>query len=64
MRGGISAVIAIVDGSVKVWKSARKSLKLSGTFETVADRLLVLRDTHRVCHENSVRVPSLPADVA
>lgn len=43
--GGISAVIAIIDGSVQVWQRARKDLNLSETFKTVANRLLILRDT-------------------
>lgn len=43
--GGISAVIAIIDGSVKVWNSARKDVKFSKTFVSVADQLPVLQDT-------------------
>lgn len=62
--GGISAVIAIIDGSIKVWESAQRDSKLSRTFETVANRLPVLRDTLQTCHEHFQRVPCLPADVA
>lgn len=50
--GAISAVIGIIDGSVKVWDSARKDLKLSVTFETVANRLPILRDTLQTCYEH------------
>lgn len=62
--GGISAVIAIIDGSVKVWESAQKDLKFSATFATVANRLPILRDTLRTCHEHFERIPCLPTDVA
>ncbi|KAK5947999.1 hypothetical protein OHC33_010983 [Knufia fluminis] len=63
--GGISAVIAIIDSSVQVWKSARKDLKLSETFETVANRLPILRDTLRTCHEHFEPIQTtLPADAA
>lgn len=63
--GGISAVIAIIDGSVNVWKSARKDLKLSETFETVANRLPILRDTLQTCHQHFQPVQAtLPVDAA
>jgi len=63
--GGISAVIGITDASVKVWKGARKDLKLSETFETVANRLPVLRDTLQTCYEHLEPVQNtLPADTA
>ena len=42
--GDISTVIAIIDGSVKVGESVRKDLKFSTTFETVGNRLFILRD--------------------
>ncbi|ERF72615.1 hypothetical protein EPUS_05669 [Endocarpon pusillum Z07020] len=63
--GGISAVIAIIDGSVKIWESARKDLKFSETFETVGDRLPILRDILQTCHEHFEPIKkSLPADTA
>jgi hypothetical protein len=62
---GISAVIAKIDSSVKVWKSARKDLKLSETFETVANRLPILRDTLQTCHEHFEPIQTtLPTDAA
>jgi N-terminal domain on NACHT_NTPase and P-loop NTPases len=66
--GGISAVIAIIDGSVKVWESVRKDLRSSATFETVGNRLPILRDILQTCHEHfepikiSGRPPSRPLD--
>jgi N-terminal domain on NACHT_NTPase and P-loop NTPases len=63
--GGISAVIAIIDGSVKVWESARKDLKFSATFETVGNRLPILRDILQTCLEQFEPIKtSLPADAA
>ena len=63
--GGISAVIAIIDGSVKVWESARKDLKFSETFQTVGNRLPILRDILQTCHEHFEPIKtSLPADAA
>ena len=52
MLGGISAVIAVIDGSVKVWESARKDLRFSATFETVGNRLPILQDTLQICDEH------------
>ncbi|KAK5082568.1 hypothetical protein LTS08_008833 [Lithohypha guttulata] len=63
--GGISAVIAMIDGSVKVWNGARKDLKFSVTFETVAKRLPILRDTLQTCHEHFEPIQTtLPATTA
>lgn len=63
--GGISAVLAIIDGSIKVWECARKDLKLSTTFETVANRLPILRDALQTCEKHLEPVKtSLPADAA
>lgn len=63
--GGISAIIAIIDGSLKVWESARKDLKFSATFETVGSRLPILRDILQTCHEHFEPIKvSLPADAA
>jgi N-terminal domain on NACHT_NTPase and P-loop NTPases len=63
--GGISAVIAIIDGSVKVWQSARKDLNFSATFETVGNRLPILQGIFQTCHEHFKPIEkSLPTDVA
>lgn len=62
--GGISSVIAIIDGSVKVWKSAKKDVKLSKTFESVANQLPVLQDTLQI-YENRLDPvkTTLPVDI-
>lgn len=61
--GGISAVIAIINGSVKLWESACKDLKFSATFKTVGNRLPILRDILQTCHEHFEPIKiSLPAD--
>lgn len=41
---GISSVIAIIDGSVEAWNSAKKDVKFSKTFESVANQLPVLQN--------------------
>ena len=62
--GGISAVIGIVDASIKIYDSARKDLKLSETFQAVARRLPIILDTLQTCknHLEPMR-GSMPADV-
>jgi hypothetical protein len=62
--GGISAVIGIIDASIKVYSSARKDLKLSETFRTVGHRLPIILDTLQTCqiHLDPIK-QSLPADV-
>lgn len=60
----ISAVIATVDGSVKVWESARKDVKFNATFEAVANRLHALRDPLQTCHDQITQTSPLPIDVA
>jgi hypothetical protein len=50
--GRISAVLAIIDSSVTVWKGAREDLKLSETFVTVANQLPILRDTLQTYQEH------------
>ena len=47
--GAISAVIGIIDASIKIYNSARKDLKLSETFITVGRRLPIILDTLRTC---------------
>ncbi|KAK5069736.1 hypothetical protein LTR64_008081 [Lithohypha guttulata] len=62
--GAISAVIGILDVSIKLWKGAQKDAKFSDTFETVANRLPILQDTLLTCKEHFEPVEnSLPADV-
>jgi N-terminal domain on NACHT_NTPase and P-loop NTPases len=63
--GGIGAVIAIIDGSVKVCEGARKDAKLGMTFETVGNQLPILRDILQTCHEHFKPIEaSLPDDAA
>jgi hypothetical protein len=47
--GGISAVISIIDASIKIYNSARKDIKLSKTFETVGRRLPIILNTLETC---------------
>jgi hypothetical protein len=62
--GAISAVIAILDSSIKVYDSAQKDLKLSETLKTVRSRLPVLLETLKTCASDLQPVEdSLPADV-
>lgn len=50
--GAISAVISIIDASVKIYDSARKDIKLSKTFDTVGRRLPIILDTLNTCKSN------------
>ena len=47
--GGISAIIGIIDASIKIYDSARKDAKLPETFQTVGRRLPVILDTLQTC---------------
>ncbi|KAK5188420.1 hypothetical protein LTS03_011910 [Exophiala xenobiotica] len=62
--GAISAVISIIDASIKIYESAQKDSKLSETFKIVGNRLPIFLDTLQTCksHLQPVR-DSLPADV-
>ncbi|KAK5263058.1 hypothetical protein LTR96_011509 [Exophiala xenobiotica] len=62
--GAISAVISIIDASIKIYESAQKDLKLSEAFKIVGSRLPILLDTLQTCksHLQPIR-DSLPADV-
>lgn len=61
--GGISAVIAILDGSVKVWTATRKDVQFSKTFQTVANRLPILLDTLQTCRAHLEPIQTqLPAE--
>ena len=62
--GGISAVIGIIDASIKIYNSARKDSKLSETFTTVCRQLPILLDTLWMCKDLlEPIIDSLPADV-
>lgn len=47
--GGLSAVISLLDASIKIYDSAQHDIKLSATFEVVRLRLPVLLHTLEIC---------------
>jgi hypothetical protein len=62
--GGISAVISIIDASIKIYNSARNDKKLPDTFEAVGCRLPIILDTLRTCKIHlELTKDSMPADV-
>ena len=62
--GGISAVVSIIDASIKIYNSARKDLKLSEAFEAVGHRLPIILDTLQTCKSHLEPIQgSMPADV-
>ncbi len=62
--GGISAIIGIIDASIKIYDSARKDLKLSETFEAVGRRLPIILDTLETCKSHLQPIKdTIPADV-
>jgi hypothetical protein len=62
--GGISAIIGIIDASIKIYDSARKDVRLSETFQTVGRRLPVILDTLRTCQTQLEPIKaSMSADV-
>lgn len=62
--GAISAVISIIDASIKLYDSAQKDLKLSETFKTVANRLPILLNTLQTCNDHLRPIQDfLPVDV-
>jgi hypothetical protein len=62
--GGISAVIGIIDASIKIYNSARKDLKLSEAFKAVGHRLPIILDTLQTCKSHLEPIQgSMPADV-
>ena len=62
--GGISAVIGIIDASIKTYNSARKDLKLPEAFEAVGRRLPIILDTLQICKNHLAPIQgSMPADV-
>ncbi|KAF3481566.1 kinesin light chain [Arthroderma uncinatum] len=61
--GGISAVIAIIDASIKIYKSAKKDTKLSETFKATGRQLPIILDTLQTCKEQlEPSKDSIPAD--
>lgn len=62
--GGISAVISLLDASIKVYDSARNDLKLPETFEIIRRRLPVILDTLETCKNHmEAKENSIPEDV-
>ncbi|KAJ6021072.1 TPR repeat protein [Penicillium herquei] len=62
--GTISAVIALVDASIKIYESAQKDIKLSETFKVVRRRLPVILHTLATCKDNlESRKDPIPEDV-
>jgi N-terminal domain on NACHT_NTPase and P-loop NTPases len=62
--GGISAVIGIIDASIKIYNSARKDLKLPETFKVVGRRLPIILDTLQTCENHLEPIKdSMAADV-
>lgn len=62
--GGISAIIAIIDASIVIYKGARKDLKLSDAFEVTGRRLPIILDTLQTCKKHLDPIKgSMPADV-
>jgi hypothetical protein len=50
--GGISAIITLLDASIKVYDSARNGMKLPETFESVQRRLPVILHILQACENN------------
>ncbi|KAJ6142983.1 hypothetical protein N7471_002436 [Penicillium samsonianum] len=62
--GTISAVIALVETSIKIYDSAQKDIKLSETFKVVRRRLPVILHILATCKGNlEPRKDSIPEDV-
>ncbi|OAL39847.1 hypothetical protein AYO20_00759 [Fonsecaea nubica] len=62
--GAISAVISIIDASIKVYDGAQKDVKLPDTFHVVGRRLSFLRNTLETCKSHLQPIQdSLSADV-
>jgi hypothetical protein len=61
---GISAIIGIIDASIKIYDSAQKDLKLSETFKAVGRRLPVILDTLQTCKSHLEPIEdTIPSDV-
>lgn len=52
MLGGISAIISLLDASIKIYDSAQHDIKLSATFEIVRLRLPILLHTLEICSKH------------
>jgi hypothetical protein len=50
--GVLSAVIALVETSIKIYDSAQKDINISETFKVVRRRLPVILDTLATCKGN------------
>lgn len=62
--GGISAIISLLDASIKIYDSTRNDIKLSSTFEVVRRRLPVLLHTLETCENHlKSRKDAIPKDV-
>ncbi|KAJ5557284.1 TPR repeat protein [Penicillium frequentans] len=62
--GGISAVISLLDASIKIYDSAQHDIKLSATFEVVRLRLPILLHTLEICKKNlGPRQDAVPGEV-
>jgi hypothetical protein len=61
--GSLSAIIGIINASIKIYDSARKDLKLSETFDTVGRRLPIVLETLQRCEKHLQSLQnSLPPD--
>ncbi|OQD96542.1 hypothetical protein PENSOL_c015G00659 [Penicillium solitum] len=62
--GAISAVITIIETSIKTYDSTQKDIKLSETFEVVRRRLPIIRDTLETCKSHiEAKADSVPENV-
>lgn len=60
----ISAIISLLDASIKIYDSAQKDIKLSATFDVVRRRLPVLLHTLETCKNHlKLRKDAIPGDV-
>jgi CO dehydrogenase nickel-insertion accessory protein CooC1 len=62
--GTISAVISVIEASIKAYDSAKKDAKLPEMFETVRRRLPIILNTLAICQNNlEPRKHSIPRNV-
>ncbi|GKZ21203.1 hypothetical protein AbraIFM66951_011596 [Aspergillus brasiliensis] len=62
--GSISAIIGIIDASIKIYKGMRQDKKLSDNFKVVGARLPILLDSLQTCRNHLEPAKDrLPADV-
>ncbi|CAG8907052.1 unnamed protein product, partial [Penicillium egyptiacum] len=62
--GAISAVITLIDTSIKIYDSALKDIKLSETFEVVRRQLPVILHTLEICESHiKAKKDSIPGNV-